>query len=317
MTVRRTCSLIFLACVQSLAQAQASPQIAWRAPASCTRDVFDAELARVAGAQAREVEARVELTQHNGGWSTTVQLAGASRTLSLASCGEAQRAAALLIATALAPELVQAPADPITITPPASEPAPLPTPAPVHNAVGKPRELASRWHLRVGGLLALEALPGPSGGPALGVELTRDRFSSWLDVRYLVARRASDDDSTLRADIDLFAGALGTAWLWQAGRIAWGPLLELEAGVQRARAHGEQAARDGRAPWLAGVLGARLDVPFVHRVGASFYAAAALPFWRPAVQLGGEPPFHRTAPLGLRLGVLLRVALTKSPRAGQ
>jgi hypothetical protein len=357
--VRRTCALIALVvCVPLAARAQRVPEVAWRAPASCPREAFDAELARLlAGSDVPATKAGVQLSQRGSGWSTRVAIADASRTLQLASCAEAQRTAALLIATAIAPERVgavraagvstgletrgepaEASAQPeagskqpepgpnqpeVAAKPP--EPGPeQPTPEPpapsaredappARERVATPRtpalRLDSDLRLRIGGQLAVFTLPGVTGGPSLGVELVRGRFVSWLDARYLVPRRSHDGDSELRADLDLFAVALGTAWMAAVGPLQLGPYAELEGGLLRARGRGERDAGNALAPWLAGALGLRADAHLYRRAAASFYAAASIPFWRPGVQLGDEAAFYRTSAAAFRAGIVLRIAI--------
>ncbi|HEX5657617.1 MAG TPA: hypothetical protein VFX59_10505 [Polyangiales bacterium] len=325
--------------------------VRWRAPESCDRAGLDAELARL---HVAEADASVHVMQRDAAWITTIELGNATRTLELASCAEAQRTAALLIATALGParEERERPAR-VRATPivrsvalaPASEPAPAREPAPesepartsepvatiapvAEPARPEPRAAPqpvrsptrdSSLRLRFGALFALGTLPGASGGPTLGLELTRGRLVGWLDARYLVARRAQDGDSSLRADIDLVAAALGASWMWDVGPLARGPLLELEAGLLRARGQGERAARDARAPWLAPAFGVRADAHLYRRASASMFASGSVPLWRPGVQLGDEVAFYTTSPLAFRLGIVLRVAIdsTKAQNGGQ
>ncbi|MET0287238.1 MAG: hypothetical protein ABW352_22325 [Polyangiales bacterium] len=333
------------------ARAQAAGVVSWRAPTSCTREAFDIELQRLLG-EAPPVAVSVQLSQRGGGWSTTVAIADASRTLQLASCDEARRTAALLIATAVAPERVSAvratsvptglepraevkreeaspaPAEPTREAPKPVEPAPVevapvePAPVPSEPArVATPRVPAPRidsdLRLRLGGQLAAFTLPEVSGGPSLGAELVRGRFVTWLDARYLIARRAVDESSDLRAELDLFTAALGTAWMAPAGPLVLGPFAELESGVLRARGQGERDARSRNAPWLAGALGLRADAHLYRRAALSLYAAASIPFWRPGVQLGDEASFHTTSPIAIRAGIVLRVAIGVARTSGR
>jgi hypothetical protein len=347
--VRRTCALIILACalfaLAMSTHAVASAQdVSWRAPASCPREAFDAELARLLAGNTVRFDASVQLTPRSAGWSTTVTVDDATRKLQLATCAEAQRTAALLIATAIAPERMAAvaPEPPVVESTSAASPPEKLTPekltplesAPVASAPRESAPVASEaapeppitapasprdLRLRLGALLALFSLPDVSGGPTLGVEYVRWGLVSWIDARYLVARRTGDNDSSLLADVDLFAAGLGAAWLWKLGPVQLGPLLELEAGLLRARGQGERNAQAAASAWLAPALGARVDTQLSRRTAASLYGAASLPLWRPGVQLGDEAAFYTTPPSGFRLGFVIRVGIgsTKAQNGGQ
>jgi hypothetical protein len=347
--VRRSSLVVacWFACWFASADAHAQ-NIAWRAQADCTREGFDAELARLlAGSPAlqRPFAAEVRL-----GKSFVMELrlehAGArsERTLRLASCSDAQRASALLIATAIDPERTQlsqstpspAAPEPAVAAPPvvpapvaaaptapepaASEPGPPapPVPAPSSARVdvaARPRDAA----LRIGAQLAVASLPGVSAGPVLGGQLALGSLLVSLDGRYLFARRTRDGDSGLRADVDLFSAAAAASWRWRLGPLALGPLVELELGVLRAVGQGESAARSARAPWFSGALGLQLQPAVGGRISASLFALASVPFWRPGLQLGDEASFYTTSAVAFRLGivVLLSVRSTSAARAGQ
>lgn len=348
--MRRLCAAwAASACLLFARTSKAEPNldVAWTAPAACSRAGFDRELKRLladAKLAARPLDAAVELAAREArSYALRLRIAnGAARELELSSCAEAQRAAALLIATALNPEHAREDArsdgapDPAQTTgreqtaPPGEiAPAPgqedppeqsaVPQSAPSASSAEPATRRAASWSLRVGAQLALYSVPAASAGPLLGVQRARGRVWTWLEARYLFARGTDDGDSALRAEVDLFTLALAAAWRWQVGDVAVAPLLELEVGALRAVGEGERAARTASAPWAALGAGVRADLPLHGRLQLGMYAQGSVPVWRPGLQLGEESAFYVTAPIGLRTGIVMQLAFTStSPtRRGQ
>ena len=280
------CYLAILLCTaRTRADASDPLQIRWVAPLDCPRGDFERELQRLLGDTPPSAQAEVDVsTLPDGRYHLALQLMAAeqpaTRELSLASCADVRHAAALLIATAL--QDARADSQPI--------------------AAGIGLEL------RLG--LAFDALglPAVSGGPELGVGLRAGGLRLGLEGRYLLAREARDDDSQLRADVDLLAGSLAAAYVFALGPLAVGPGLAIELGRLGARARGEQA-RDLGTLWASALVGARVELPLTRTFGLILAAQLSVPLRRPTFSLAGEAPFYETRAVGLRALIALNVQL--------
>lgn len=256
-------------------------QIRWVGPLDCPRGDFDRELLRLLGGEPPDAEAEVDVsTLADGRYHLSLQLMAAdqpaSRELSLASCPDVRHAAALLIATAL--------------------------------QNGSASRRAGGFALRLGAALDIGSLPGISAGPELGIVWRAGGLRLGIEGRYLLAREARDDDSQLRTDVDLLAGSVGTAYLFQLGPVALGPGLAIELGRLGAHARGEQA-RDQGTLWASALVGGRAELPLSEAFGLAFAAQLSVPLSRPSFSLEGEAPFYETSRVGLRLGLGLNVQL--------
>jgi hypothetical protein len=291
----------------SAAAAQLPPDvlIRWRGDPSCPRaSTLEQQLSQRLAEdldQLEPVTIDVEVRALTGsGYALTLTVQGASgeseRHVELTRCAEVQQAAVVLIATTLVPERT-------------SEPEPEPAP---------PREASfSPWSLRLQAILDLASVPAITGGPGVGIGYALPGHARvWVDARYLFARE-TEVLGTARADVDLFALALGGTWLWQRGGWSGGPLAELEAGVVRGKAT-ENAAGGGTAPWLSAWLGASA-IYSRERLGVSLSAALGVPFIRPEFSVAGSEEFYRTRPVSGRATLALSVALgaKKSQTSGQ
>jgi hypothetical protein len=292
------------------AQSSARVSVRWVGPASCPQPSgFEAQIAQhgdreLEEAGALDVTVRLRELSNVGSperertattaYALTLELEGqgseATREVSLESCAEAQRAAALLISTALTPALEDD-----------REPDERPRDA--------PRAPKLPWSLRLAALGDLRTLPGPSGGPALGLGYSTAKLLFWGDARYLVARAFDDRVSALRADVDLFAGALGSALVWTRGTLQAGPLLELEGGVLRAAASGPRADGRVRAIWASVWAGALIRVALGARLGLGVAGSAGVPFQRPAFLLGEASVPQRVAAVSGRVLISIDVRL--------
>lgn len=291
------CLLLHALLALTTASAQTGPVIHWQGGVTCPRP---AALERDLEARSQHdlselapLELLVEITPLPSGSVALSLIAQGgedqhARQVELASCAEAERAAVMLIATALAP------AEP-SAEPPADE-----------HAYGP-------WSLRTSALLDLRAVPGVSGGPALGVALQLPlRFQVWADARYLFAR-----DSELlggaRARVDLFALGLGGGLLWSRARWSGGPVLELELGALRGRAN-QGAAGSRAAPWLSAWGGARGGYR-MGRFDLQLVAQLGVPFLRPEFSVGGGSARYLTGAVTGRVVLGLSIALgTKKAR---
>lgn len=297
----------------SSAVAQALPTVRWVGPSSCPRpptladDV--ARRAEAEGIDASAFEVSVEVTELTDEYELTLRVERgderAVRTVVLPSCAELTRAAALLIHTALAPAAEAsestAPSEPMASEQPAAQAPPV-----------------SPFALRVAGVADWQALPGLSGGPALGVGFAFPRVLAWGEARYLFGREFRDLEQAARARVDLFAFGLGSAFVWRFGGFALGPSVELELGALRSRALGSRAAGSAFAPWVQAALGG-VAQQRLGPVELGLLALFGVPLLRPEFVLGAADNSYQTAAYSLRLELFVAFALgsKKGARAGQ
>jgi hypothetical protein len=208
-----------------------------------------------------------------------------ARVLSLASCDEVREASVLLAAMALDPSLAW-PKERVVVA---------------VDAPDEERALSRSLALSVGAILDGFSLPGVSGGPSLGVALTLERLRLGAHVRYLAPREVDGLAGGGRAQVDLIAGALEMTWAQPMGHFELGPTAEVELGALRGRASRVETATDGGAFW--GSFWGGVHGGFRVRKGLTLLARAlvGVPVQRPRFALAGEPAFHATAPLTLRL----------------
>jgi len=288
------------------AAAQPSAQLAidWDGPATCPKsERFDAELAQrldphlqvLEPVQVRVQVEALERSRYQLTLTTQGTTGAARRSVDLDDCAEVQRAAAVLIATALSPA---APAEP------------------EREPVSRP--LVQPWSLRLAGLFDASALPAPSGGPSLGVGYDRAAVRVWLDVRYVVGRESAQDELA-RVQIDLFAVALGGAYLWQLGPVGLGPMLELELGASRGQAASD-ANGSASAPWIAPLGGGLLEAD-LGPVALVLALALGVPLLRPEFEAQDPDDVYTTRPvtgraqLGLKSPLGRVAGAPKNPEA--
>jgi hypothetical protein len=286
------------------ARADLPPEVSIRWSGVCPRPfALEAEVSQLLGErpQLPATEFEVDVDQQRNGYELTLEVESAAndaqRKVQLASCQEAQDAAVLLIATAIDPDAVLRVQKP---TPP-----PPPPPEPV-----RPKPPPHRWSLWLRGLFDLQSLPGPTVGPSVGGLWQQARWRAWLDLRYLPARTASARNQDLEARVDLFAAALGGAYVWGFGSFRVGPALELEAGALRARGRGQVRSRTDAARWGAVELGAVGAYRATERIGVELGLFAGVPLRRP--ELGAQglvDSFYTTSPATMRLALGARVSL--------
>jgi hypothetical protein len=282
--------------LQLRAQASEDMEISWEGPPSCPRQAqFDAQLDRLRGGGGptrRRTAAHVRILAGDAGdfalhLTIDAPYGRSERDLTVPTCAQAQHAAALLIAAAV--DMV----DEESL-------------AEIPNRQSESAAEA-RYMLRVGAFADVGSLPAGSVGPSVGVGFAGAFFRSWADARYLVPRRARDDDSSLVADLELFSGAVGLAGLWKVGPLALGPCVELEIGALRARADGELDAHRRATLWLGSSAGLMLSRPRRARRVADLALAllASVPWLRQPFALGDEAPFYATSGLAFRAAMWL------------
>ncbi|HEX5660574.1 MAG TPA: hypothetical protein VFX59_25450 [Polyangiales bacterium] len=287
------------------ARADLPPEVTIRWSGACPRPfALEAEVSQLLGGKRPQLPAtefEVEVDEERGGFELTLEVESkaerSERTVQLASCPEAQDAAVLLIATAIDPDAV------LRVKP--SPPPPPPPPEPP-----KPKAPPYRWSLWLRGLFDLQSVPGATVGPTLGALWQQEHYRAWLDLRYLAARTARAQDADVRARVDLFAGALGGAYVWSFGTFVVGPAMELELGALRARdVRGQVRAQNDAGPWGSVQLGALAAYRATERFGMELSMFAGVPVWRPELAAGDVGVFYTTAPVTMRLALGARVSL--------
>lgn len=305
------------------ASAELPPQITveWAGSPLCPRSAgLDAEIVRLLGERRSEGEptrfvARVdELADRSVNYyrlslSVSSESRRAERSVELATCTDVQDAAALLIASAIDPDAITR-AKPKPPPPPPPPPEPEPEPEPTTPLV------PARWSLRAQAQLDVFSLPGLTAGPSGGALFQRGPYRTWLDVSYLSPRSAFDDDEVLRTRVDLFAGAVGGAYVWRFADFVLGPALGAELGLLRTRGTARNAEMPVVKPenastrWGSFLFGAVAAYAVDRRVGLEAGLFASVPVWHPALQIDGDDePFYTTAPIAMRLALGLRVSL--------
>lgn len=325
---------------QTFAQTADRVSIHWHPRAACARpEALEREVARLVGPTVSRMEplfadVNVHATKQRT-FALDLRIEGLTeqteRRIELGSCAEIQRAAALIITTAVqlagrdtAPDFSRIlPATPSTsdtesASDPAADPkreaaaaqaeeksAPPPTridgPAP-----DRARPLA--WWLRLGLLTDVRVLPGMTAGPNAGVGLYLRNVHAWLDTRYMFARERTDRAGTLHAEVDMFAAAVGAARPFEQGFLTVAPLTELELGLLRAYALGERNGGSAHAALATLFAGGRITARVREHLTIGLDASLGFLLTRPRFTLV-EDGLHRapqwTARIALGLGVQL------------
>jgi hypothetical protein len=297
------------------AQLPRQVEIEWTGSPLCPRSAaLEGEVARLLGPSAARIEptrfsARVdELAERSTNYyRLTLRVRSQSRTaersVELPTCGEVQDAAALLIASAIDPTATLRVAEPRPPAPPALEDPPV-------AELATPARPPAPWAARAQAGLDLFTLTDPTLSLGVGVVLQQPRYLVWGEARYLLARRERHPE--LETKLDLFAGALGSAFLWPVQSLRVGPACELELGLYRARGRARSTAIEpsrSSALWSSALLGAVVAYAVVPRVSLELALFAGLPFRRAEVRLEKEDALHKTAPLTMRLALGVRVSL--------
>lgn len=322
----RFCLCTFLVSFTLSASAQSSAQlprpiaIEWTGSPLCPRSAaLELEIARLLGrapsaTSATTFEVRVdELVERTTNYyrlTLRVRSAGddAERSVELATCGDVQDAAALLIASAVDPHAA------LRVAPPVERADAPPAPAAESEPIAKGEVslpiVARRWSLRATALLDVFSVPKPTLGLALGGLWQHQRYRAWVDARYLVARRTQTRDA--QADVDVLTAALGGSYVWWWRSLVLGPAAELELGMLRADASARTqavSASNGSTAWSSVQLGAVAAYAVHRRVGVEAALFAGLPLRHPALRDGMGEPFYTTSAVTMRLALGLRVSL--------
>lgn len=304
-------------------------ELQWQAPRGClvAAEVL-AEVERLlAGVSPRESGAPLRVaagvSRSARGAALELELHGVrdgQRELHANNCAELGKAAALVIALAIAPELQRAsepsasgassvvaqgptaPAPTCPVHEPSSCPpapaceAPPPTicapavvaPSPATMPLGEAAFRAGP-DLRV----AIGALPEAWPSPGLSLEYSTPRWLVGLGANLAYARAASADDTRL-ALFDLWTALAHGCFGGRTGSFNSSLCLGTELGALRAQGFGADRVHTRRSVWVAPTVGARLELP-VRRSALVLGLNLAIPLVRTRFELSNQQIFRTNA----------------------
>lgn len=316
-----------LLCLPRLVSAQqptGAVEVAWQAEGTCAQARFETELRRLLDASPAGVRVQVTVASAQGGWVLEADFEGGdglqgTRRFEASTCETVSDAAALAIALAVDPTVLEqleepmepdepdepeapvaipepeAVAPPAAGTPPTSEreaPAPPASPTP-------PRRLWGALSLR--GSVDAGALPGPGGGVSLGATLGVDVLRVEVVGGY---RFATSTDSTRDPSIsaEFTAWSIGARALWAP---SVGPVeFPLGAGIEAGQIAGEGVGlpglrREARV-WVAPEAIAGVHWWFSPHVAVLARAVLGVPLYRPSFSVEGLETLHQVGAVQIR-----------------
>lgn len=318
------------------ARAATLPTIEWDAPAGCPdAEVLRAEISRhldPAAAAAATGSIRVQARPDGAGWHVAVAIATdgrtQERTLAVASCDAAVRAAAFVIAIAVDParrepeDVVPAPPDPPTPPPakPGPEPQPeaasdggpapalaeaeaLPADAPLTPGSQAPRRRAVRGLVYVGPGVQAGMLP-VQAGLAVGAGLAWPRARLTLGyTRWFTTEVWRPGERPYGAELAVHAGQLRGGPVLRAGPLELPLQAGLELGALQAAGVGGEPNYAATVLWGAATVGAGLM--WAPRASRGFFAVgllaeAAFALRRPQFVFEGDREILRVGPAAFR-----------------
>ncbi len=322
-------------------------EVGWSGPAECSDTELVEATQRLLASSSVVGPVRIDARVDSGpaGFRLDVEFeagVGASghRSFEAASCRTVSRAAALAIAIAVDPRVLDRmleqveseaspseppPPEPVESEvvpelefvvpdpagPPRREPSPSSPPPEPRGATDAPQSPA-RWRAVVGvaGVLDGGALPGPGGGIAAVVGAQR----GLLRVEAVGSYRFATSRSVAAVD-----GVGGSFSQWSAGgrgcvvpgwrRLETPVCAGLDGGQTRARGTGIRSAPVRARPWIAGVLAAGVAWRIVDRVALTARGSVAVPWVLHEFRVENAGLVHRTGRVQGRalLGVELRI----------
>ncbi len=305
-------------------------ELSWDAPAQCPEASIVVhrveQLVRGNLLETPKVvaSARIE-SAPNGGLhlALTLRTGGVEETRALEgpSCSALAEATAVVIALAIDPSSLDAPApieaapaapDPV---PPASTPvAPAPPPklAPAADAPStQSRARPLRIAVGLGASADVGSLPSVGAGLVGAAGVRFHRFRAGI-LGNLWSRQSPMFGASGGASFDMIElGAFG-AYMIPLGPIAIGPGAAIEATYMRVQGFGIRAPRSSSTLWPSAVAGARLEVPLGRWLGLFSRADALFPIGAPIFTLptsGEAVHLHQPSRVCLRLSLGLEIVL--------
>ena len=203
------------------------------------------------------------------------------------------------------------PTAPAPVIDPAAQPDPAPPAAadvpPTKPAPGGPGLV--RLGLRLGGVLDLGSVGGPTGGLTLTGAVFRGLWRAELYGLWLAPRTSAIDASTgLRARVDLFAAGARGCVVPRVRTLELPVCGGLEAGVLRGRGVGAPPFRavTDPLPWVAAGVGPGIAWSPAPRVALIFQAELVVPLLQYAFAVDGDE-IYRGAPVAGRATLALEL----------
>jgi len=302
------------------AQELAGLQLSWSGPASCAAPPrLQGEVAELLGRDfqlSSAAEARVQVRAIEAGYSLQLEVRTQDgigrRELSLPSCDEAQKAAPLLIALSLNPDLV-----PPGETP-EPEPAPAPAPAPDEPEPAPDAVEAPPWG--VGLSIGVDTATRSTASPIaqLRARWQRRWFQAAADVALVAPLTDSYGSEAVELRSGVWAVGLGACAGPNFGAFYLAGCAGLELGQYWASSQGVAVENDDSALWSAARLGGQLAYT-IGRFALQLEVLGSVPLTRPVLALDDLGVLHTTAPASLRasLGLLVLLGSVDSPSGGQ
>jgi hypothetical protein len=264
----------------------------------------------------------ISVAQTRDGYRVVLQAQSASRraerTVSLPTCAEAQKAAALLVALTLDPEAAEvkplpdaAPSPPpeqvAPPAPPAEAPRAPPPAPPVQPASTEPSP-ALGLELSLHAVLEPALLPEPTGGLAAGAGVRLGRYALAATGLYLLGREVdAPDHPTARAEARLWTAGLSLCRFHALGRaVELAPCLAAELGDFAAKAEGVARRRRDSALFATIDAGVLLAVSVGRGFAVLAGVAGLVPLQRPVMEFRDIGPVHTVPAWSIRGSVGVR-----------
>ena len=302
-------------------------EVQWEGPEDCpVADFTDAIghlLADSAVDTALRVEARVEVGPGGYVLRTTFDAGagrGGTRAFEASSCRTVTQAAALALAIAVDPNVLdrlvapepepdsqpepeppvadepflpEAPDPPSEPVAPAPEPGPQPSPSQFRTA---DHELAApRWRpfLGIAGLIDAGAIPGPGGGLTGTLGAFRRGLRGELTGSYRFdTRSAAANEPAVGGRFAAWTLGIRACGVPRAGAVEFPLCVGMDAGQTIARATGLDQSQPHRQPWLAGVVAGGLAWPVRPWLALTARASLAVPVLRYDFVVDGAGTVH-------------------------
>lgn len=318
------------------------PTVQWTAPEECPADAFTEALDHLLAESSLVAPLRVQaIAEHTAdGWSIHAAFdAGpglvGERTFQALTCRTVTQAAALAIAIAVDPSVldrlvapaqatptaaeadpvvpqVAVPQEPATSSPGPTEPWLGPIVAAAPAAEGRRGEPSSAWRglLGVAGLLDGGALPGPGGGLAGAVGVLHGHFRGELVGAYRFAtRRVAAADPRVGGELMQWSVGARGCGVPRLGAVEVPLCAGLDAGQTVGRGTGLREPFTSAQPWLAGLAEVGVAWPVRPWLALTARASLAVPMLRQDFTITGLGVVHRVGPVQGRgmVGLELRL----------
>jgi hypothetical protein len=320
-------------------------QLTWQAPADCpsgtevSREIAELTAASASPRQVSPVVAHANVAKDAAGFTMTLTLRNAglerSRHIGAPSCEELGHAAALIVALAVDPSLLERragngesietnsrnachcrltelPQSPLP-QPPPLQPLVIQRPCPPQVVIGTAQTKINTassaplfWRLGVGVIATYRTLPGTNFGASVmgGFQTHRLRFDVVASMLSTTTYASTPGRS---ADLALYRFASRACWLF-GGTNSWGvgPCASVELGLLSGKGHAaDLATREQWGLWGASAFGGAAELRLSPSTLLSLSAELGIPWLRgDGFQLGGETVYQAQPSGTLGVGLL-------------